>query len=403
MNSLKTKLIAAGVLAVLSVPLAGSAAHAAGPANDNFINSEVLAASGSIVRSNTGATTQASEPASSIADPFATIWFKWTAPTTGRVTFDTLGTDIDTSIVAWTGNTLVNLNEVASNNDVSCGNTPSASAIQFDAVLGTAYRIQIGAINQGDFSDNIDLTWNWARGPQAANDDLAHAVSLTSSQTVNGTTTNSTNEPNLPIFEGTQDASVWYQIAAPSPTAADINLTSSNVLNNFGLNALVSAEIWGGTSPASASLLATLLTDATNPTTVHLATPGTIWIRVFSSDMCDWGNFSLKVSSRSGTAITTTYSPAEFQLLTDAATRLGWTPEQFQHDAVLLWQFIYALAGITTPTPVSPPSPGTSPIASVWAPSEMAQLNSLNNQWVLSSTDTQHIASMVLVFVLSLG
>ena len=70
---------------------------------------------------------------------------------------------------------------------------------------------------------------------------------------------------------------------------------------------------------------------------------------------------------------------------------------------MLLWQFVYALAGITTPTPVPTPSPGTVPVTSVWSAQELAQLNALNAQWVLPSIHTQRVASVVLIFVLSLG
>ena len=99
-----------------------------------------------------------------------------------------------------------------------------------------------------------------------------------------------------------------------------------------------------------------------------------MWIRVVSPDICEWGTFTLTVSARTGTAVTTLYDPAEIQLISDAANRLGWTPEQLQHDSVLIWQFIYVLAGIHTPTPVPTPTPGTVAITSVYTPSELASL-----------------------------
>ncbi len=402
MKSFQRKLVSTVLVALCAGPLLGvSSAHAAGPANNQFASSEVLASSGSITRSNTGATAQAGEPAPITGDPFATIWFSWTAPTTKTVTFDTIGSDIDTVLSVYTGTSLAVLVEVASNDDgFGCDST---SALQFQAVAGTTYRIQIGTTDPSDQSDNLMLTWNWARGAEAANDNIAQATAETGTQTIHGTTNNSTPELGQNINENEGESSVWYKIPAALPTEVDLTLATSNTPNIFGFQPAVSGEVWYGTNPATASFSATIVADSAGAISAHIVTPGTIWIRIFSSSICEQGNFTLNMDARTGTVVTTSYAPNEFQLLSDISTRLGWTPEQLQHDAALIWQFIYAISGITVPTPVPTPAPGSVPVSSVWSASEINQLTLLNKQWVLPSTHTQRVAANVLMFIVGLG
>ena len=110
MKTFRKRLISSTLLVVVAMPFVGALpAVAAAPANNAFANPEVLAASGSIVRSNVGANGQANEPAPVSGDPYATIWFRWTAPITETVTFDTAESDVDTVLSVYTGNTIPTL------------------------------------------------------------------------------------------------------------------------------------------------------------------------------------------------------------------------------------------------------------------------------------------------------
>ena len=60
-----------------------------------------------VVGNNTGATLEPGEPFCSQGGN--SVWYRWTAPSTGRVIFDTMGSLIDTTLAAYTGTSLSNL------------------------------------------------------------------------------------------------------------------------------------------------------------------------------------------------------------------------------------------------------------------------------------------------------
>lgn len=96
---------------VLAVSLMlGSIAYAAPPSNDSFANAIQLSGTFASASGTTeDATRQAGE--SSLSGDF-TVWYKWTAPSTGRARFSALGTDNDFEsqrITVWTGTSLGNI------------------------------------------------------------------------------------------------------------------------------------------------------------------------------------------------------------------------------------------------------------------------------------------------------
>src|SRR5436190_168746 len=71
------------------------AGKAQAPANNNFSNAAVIIGTdGTFLGSNVGATRETNEPIHYVGSPFSSnsVWFKWTAPMDGVVTFDTIGT-----------------------------------------------------------------------------------------------------------------------------------------------------------------------------------------------------------------------------------------------------------------------------------------------------------------------
>ena len=80
------------------------------PANDDCANAIDLGsgASGSTTGTNIGATVEDGEPGVARRSPTQittgkTVWWKWTAPSTGAFEFDTIGSDIDTMLGVFTG------------------------------------------------------------------------------------------------------------------------------------------------------------------------------------------------------------------------------------------------------------------------------------------------------------
>jgi hypothetical protein len=124
--------------------------------NDNFANRRTITGSnGSVSGSSFGATSQPGEPYHAGFSPSASVWYSWTLPTGGNVTIDTIGSDFDTLLAVYTGNSLSALTPVASNDDISPGFLQSR--VTFSAIAGQTCQIAVDGWN-GD-SGNIVLRW----------------------------------------------------------------------------------------------------------------------------------------------------------------------------------------------------------------------------------------------------
>jgi hypothetical protein len=126
--------------------LGGWVAHAQ-PANDNFANALVL--SGAVVSTNgssVGASKEAGEPNHAANTGARSVWFNWTAPASGQVRLDTIGSsgsfNNDTLLAVYTGDTVNALTEVASNNN-GPGLANGWSLLEFQASQGVTYHIAI--------------------------------------------------------------------------------------------------------------------------------------------------------------------------------------------------------------------------------------------------------------------
>jgi hypothetical protein len=109
------------------------------PANDNFANRIALTGStANATGSNRGATGEVGEPAQSGVTN--SVWWTWTAPTTGIYTFDTRGSGFDTYLSLFTGSDFSSLALVAADDDAG-GNF--ASLISLNAIAGETYQIAV--------------------------------------------------------------------------------------------------------------------------------------------------------------------------------------------------------------------------------------------------------------------
>ena len=190
--------------------------HAAPPANDNFASSRlVTGASGSVTGTNVEATKQAGEP-DHAADPGGqSVWFRWTAPSSGPFQFNTVDSDFDTTIGIYTGATVATLVEVASNDEAIEG---LVSRVYFQATAGTVYRIAVDGYEGGNgFAEEGNITLSWGAIPAPANDAFAAATVITGvsgGEDVNiAGATKETNEPDH--FGSPGGSSVWYSWTAP--------------------------------------------------------------------------------------------------------------------------------------------------------------------------------------------
>lgn len=124
----------------------------AGPAlaTDTFPG-ETISGTGTIVRSNVGATSETGEPLG--WSPGNTMWYSWTAPSAGRLNVGTCNqtsgstTTFDTAIRVYTGVAVNALTQLASNDDTTgCAtnvNPNYGSTGSVAVAAGTTYRIQV--------------------------------------------------------------------------------------------------------------------------------------------------------------------------------------------------------------------------------------------------------------------
>src|SRR5262249_21982987 len=134
------------------------------PANDNFTNATVIIGlSGTVNGNNFNATTEPGEPVF-VAGAFneESVWYRWTAPTSGTATFSTLGSidadgvdPMDTIMGIYTGSSVDALTSIVENDD---GAVDLTSLVTFPAVAGQTYYVLVSGF--GPTEGTIRLTWS---------------------------------------------------------------------------------------------------------------------------------------------------------------------------------------------------------------------------------------------------
>ncbi len=110
------------------------------PASDGFANRGLFLNLVTSETSNVGATSDPGEPEHAGVPGGKSVWFTWTPLLSGVATFSTAGSSFDTLLAVYTGSSLTNLTEVASDDDSDGFYT---SRVIFNAVAGTAYQIAV--------------------------------------------------------------------------------------------------------------------------------------------------------------------------------------------------------------------------------------------------------------------
>jgi Ca2+-binding RTX toxin-like protein len=117
------------------------------PINNNFAQAIVLNNTEFLTKgmvtldgSNRKATGEIGEPIVLSDTAINSVWYFWTATTTGRVTIGAESNDFDTKIGIFTGTVLTALTPIAKNDDSGVGQN---SLVSFNAVAGTRYAIAV--------------------------------------------------------------------------------------------------------------------------------------------------------------------------------------------------------------------------------------------------------------------
>jgi Lysyl oxidase/CARDB len=126
------------------------------PRNDSFADRITLkGAALTITGHNNQATKEAGEPDHADRTGGSSVWWRWTAPASGRITIATAGSSFDTVLGVYTGSALSSLSKVASNDDDTARDLRT-SRVVFKASKGTTYAIAVDGYN--GISGRINLS-----------------------------------------------------------------------------------------------------------------------------------------------------------------------------------------------------------------------------------------------------
>ena len=141
-----------------SVTLTANWSSAPIPDNDHLANAAVISGiSGHASGSTVGATRESGEKLPRAqGNVCGSIWYSWTAPISGEVTFSTEGSSFDTVLAVYTGgSTHDSLTEFVSDDD---GGANRTSIVEFNATAGTTYKISIAGWKTN--TGSVSLRWN---------------------------------------------------------------------------------------------------------------------------------------------------------------------------------------------------------------------------------------------------
>jgi hypothetical protein len=132
------------------------------PSNDWFTSAQEISGNSATVEGTTLlATREPDEPDHYPDDPFFllgehSVWYSWTAPSSGQVEMDTCTAKISSTIAVYTGSDIGTLSRVASNRS-ACPSAFIGSKVTFDAVAGTTYRIAVAEPGGDHTQDTFTL------------------------------------------------------------------------------------------------------------------------------------------------------------------------------------------------------------------------------------------------------
>ncbi len=128
----------------------------AAPINDKFDDAiELFGGSGIEYGTNVDASGEIGEPDhDGLSSPLNSIWFKWTASSSSNLLVTTLGSDFDTTLAVYTGNTVDQLTYLTSNDDYNS----SQSGLVLSPTSGTTYYIAVDGYGPG--VGNVQLNWS---------------------------------------------------------------------------------------------------------------------------------------------------------------------------------------------------------------------------------------------------
>lgn len=222
------------------------------PGPDNFADAAPISGdTGTWTGSNSDATFEPGEPAHAGRTEVRSVWLRYQPSVTGTLEIDTSGSDFDTVLAVYVGDTLTSLTRVAENDD-AVGTVTSAVTVR--VLAGTTYRIAIAGFMQWNSGRVVvNHAFSPAPAPSAPTDVVAIPVVGAATVTWNAPTTGAT--PNV----------VYSVAAAPGgagcTTVATTQCTVTGLQNGRSYTFVVNARNEIGTGPWSAPSPAVTVTN----------------------------------------------------------------------------------------------------------------------------------------------
>ncbi|MBI5387029.1 MAG: hypothetical protein HZA90_20335 [Verrucomicrobia bacterium] len=237
-----TTLLRGAATPFLAIALLIGARNAPAAANDHFADAAVISALPyTISSSNADATRQPGEPAHYGSTNGHSVWWTWTAPSSGPMQINCLGSSIRSVVAVYTGAAVGSLTPVASGR----GN----HLVNFAAVAGTTYHIALDSLDAGSYGSFTFRLLDGVAPP--ANDAFADATVITgNSCSLSGhSNAGATKEPGEPAHAGDLGGkSVWWKWTAPASGTFQLETTGST------FDTLLA--VYAGSSVGSLSLIA---------------------------------------------------------------------------------------------------------------------------------------------------
>lgn len=209
------------------------------PFHDDFADRAKLVGNVIKARSSTfNASTETGEP-SHAGRLSRSLWYTWTAPSTGDVSIDTRGSEGDTQLAVYTGESLNGLTPLASNDNESAGFL--SSRVAFSATINTTYQIAVDNSAAGMVIVNISSA--------LANDAFDSAQPLDGdAPLITTTNANATRESGEPTHvSGANGKTLWYSWEAPRDGTFQVSA--------YSVSADTGLAVYTGSNVTSLSLI----------------------------------------------------------------------------------------------------------------------------------------------------
>ena len=185
---------------------------AAAPSNDSFSSPATASPLPYLTTvDTTTATMQTGEPhpCSTVAK---TVWYRFTAPASGKYIINTYNSSFDTVLAVYTGSSLTSLSTVACVDDTS---SSTRARVELTASAGVAYMIQAGGYNGAGGTLVLDVR---QAPPPPPNDAFANAISVSAlpfaNTQLNYAATTESGEKKTTCSD--LDKTVWYKFTPPT-------------------------------------------------------------------------------------------------------------------------------------------------------------------------------------------